>query len=300
MGAGAAAEHMMTETAKTLPPELSKALSRVTELGSLPEITTRIVQVVEDPRATAHDMHEIVRSDPPLAAKVLKVVNSAFYGLPSQITSLDRAILLLGLSAVKNIALAASLARLFKADAISEQIAARDLWRHSVAVGVGARELSRVVRPQQCEEAFVSGLVHDVGLIVAQQLFADKMREIAETCFNQAQDFRAAEVRLIGADHETFGGSLALRWKFPPGLRYAISSHHEPLTVPPEHQPIVALVYLADVLCAQWHCGFWLTAQMQTVTDEVLRAAGLIRAQLDTVAARLPELTEEAERVFQT
>ena len=127
----------------TLPPHLQKAMSRVTEISSLPEITTRIVQVVEDPRSTAHDMHEIVKNDPALAAKILKVVNSAFYGLPAQIASLDRAIVMLGLSAVKNIALAASLARLFKPEAITAQFTAKDLWKHCIAVGVCARLLSK-------------------------------------------------------------------------------------------------------------------------------------------------------------
>ena len=85
---------------RTLPPQLQKAMARVAEISSLPEITTRIVEVVENPRATAHDMHEIVKNDPALAAKILKVVNSAFYGLPSQISSLDRAIVMLGLGEV--------------------------------------------------------------------------------------------------------------------------------------------------------------------------------------------------------
>ena len=114
---GSAADQATTLTTapdNELSPELLKAMSRVREISSLPEVTTRIVEVVEDPKSTAQDMHEIVRHDPALAAKVLKVVNSAFYGLPSQIASLDRAIVMLGLSAVKNIALAASLSRLFR------------------------------------------------------------------------------------------------------------------------------------------------------------------------------------------
>lgn len=136
-----ASTNATTRIGKTLPPELQKAVLKVTEISSLPEITTRIVQIVEDPRATARDMHDIVRTDPALAAKILKVVNSAFYGLPAQIASLDRAILMLGLSAVNNIALAASLSGMFRAEVLCGEFAARDLWRHCVAAA--CRDIAR-------------------------------------------------------------------------------------------------------------------------------------------------------------
>ena len=170
---------------KTLPPSLMKAMSRVTEVSSLPEVTVKIVQVVENPDASARDIHDIVRSDPALAAKILKVVNSAFYGLPAQIAGLDRAILMLGLSVVKNLALATSLSRLLKAERITQDFGPRDLWKHCIAVGVCARNLARVSKSDQIDEAFVAGLVHDMGLIVSQQLFPAKLTETAERCFGE-------------------------------------------------------------------------------------------------------------------
>ncbi len=283
---------------KALPPELQKALARVTDIGSLPEITTKIVQIVEDPKATAHDMHEIVRTDPVLAAKILKVVNSAFYGLPAQIASLDRAILMLGLSAVKNIALAASLSRLFKMEAISDQFAPRDLWRHCVAVGVTARLLASAARSALTDEAFVAGLVHDMGLIVMQQLYPAKVKDVVEGCCRTPQSFCALEEQVIGADHQAFGGALAARWKFPPGLRYAISYHHEPNTLQAEFRRVTCLVALADTLCCQAHYGLWLTAQTQTMTDELLGEVALDAAAVQKVLEELPQRVEEAERIF--
>lgn len=287
-----------TGIGKTLPPELQKAIGKVTEISSLPEITTKIVEVVEDPRATAHDMHDIVRNDPALAAKILKVVNSAFYGLPSQIASLDRAILMLGLSAVKNIALAASLSRMFKADAISEQFAARDLWRHCIAVGVSARQIADAVRAPSPDETFVAGLVHDMGLIVAQQLFAAKLKDVVDLCFASPQKFCPAEDRIIGADHQALGGALAARWKFPPGLRYVIAYHHEPWTLQPDLQRSVAMIYLADTLCSKGRYGFWLTAQLQEPDAAALKIIGLTHEQLAEFAEELPARVEEAERIF--
>jgi HD-like signal output (HDOD) protein len=283
---------------KTLPPELQQALAGLVEISSLPEITTRIVQVVEDPRATAHDMHDIIRGDPALAAKILRVVNSAFYGLPSQVASLERAILLLGVSAVKNIALAASLSRLFNVAAISEHFAARDLWRHCVAVGVCARLLSGTARGASAEEAFVAGLVHDMGLLVVQQLFPKKLRAVTAQCHGGSEDFCAVEHAVIGADHQTFGGALAGRWRFPAGLRHAIAYHHEPLAAPAEYQKMAATVYVADTLCGRERYGFWLTASMQPLPDAIQHLVGLSPEQVAQLLVALPGHIEEAERVF--
>jgi HD-like signal output (HDOD) protein len=285
--------------AKQLPPEIAKALARMSEISSLPEVTTKIVRVVEDPRATAHDMHEIVRTDPGLAAKILKVVNSAFYGLPSQIGSLDRAILMLGLSAVKNIALAASLSRLFNVDAVSDQFTARDVWRHSVAVGVCARLLATAGGKIPADEAFVAGLVHDMGLIAAQQLYPARLREAVEQCQNLSMPFINAESALIGVDHQALGGALAAKWRFPPALLCAISYHHEPLTLAqPEFRALSGVVYVADTLCCSADFGFGLTARNQSLDPDMLKILSLTQAQIDELLLELPSRVEEAERVF--
>ena len=280
-----------------LPPELYDAMMRVTEISSLPEITARIVEVVKNPKSTAQDMHDIVKHDPALAAKILKVVNSAFYGLPSQISSLDRGIVMLGLSAVKNIALAASLSRLFRPGAISERFAARDLWTHSIAVGVCARLLAQA-GSGQAEEAFVAGLVHDMGLLIEYQLFPEKLKAIAERCEAQPQDFCALERESIGADHQAFGAALAAKWRFPPGLRCAISHHHNPERLKPELRKTAVAVQVADIVCCQNEIGFYLSAQTADVTDEMLDLLGVSESQVNEVLELLPERIEETARIF--
>lgn len=282
----------------TLPPTLAKALDKVTEISAIPEITTRIMDVVENPKATARDMHDIVKCDPALAARVLKVVNSAFYGLPSQIANLDRAIIMLGLSAVKNIALAASISRLFTPEPICEQFEARDLWKHSIAVGVCSRLLARKVTREFAEEAFVAGLVHDMGLLIEHQLFGAKLRQVALRCFHQIEDFRTVERELIGADHEAFGAALAVKWKFPQSLRNAIAYHHDPARLNPEFRRLAAFVCIADVCCCQIKHGFYLTAAHQQLSNELLQEVGLTPATLETITAELPANIAETEAIF--
>ncbi|MFQ5494669.1 MAG: HDOD domain-containing protein, partial [Phycisphaerae bacterium] len=105
---------MTIDTTDKAQVVVDKAIASIGDLATLPEVTIKIIEIVEDPKSTARDLHEVIKNDPALSVKILKVVNSAFYGLPGQVASVDRAIILLGLSAVKNIAIAASIARLFK------------------------------------------------------------------------------------------------------------------------------------------------------------------------------------------
>jgi HD-like signal output (HDOD) protein len=283
---------------KALTPQLQQALAKVTEIGSLPEVTAQIVHVIEDPNATGREVQEAVQNDPALATKILKLVNSAFYGLPAQVASLERAIVMLGLSAVRNLALAASLSRLFKDDQISDQFSTTDLWQHSVAVGVCAKLLARTGGTLPGDEAFVAGLVHDMGLIVAQQLFRAQVKEIAERCRAEPQNFCALEETIIGADHQALGGALATKWKFPPGLCHAVAYHHNPSTLQPELQRVAALVYLADTICCQEQHGFWLTAQTQQPPEWMMKLTGITATDVETVTAELPQRLTEAQQIF--
>lgn len=285
-------------TQSDLPAHVQQALARVTEVSSLPEITSRIVQVVENPDASAHDMHEIVKNDPALATKILKVVNSAFYGLPAQIASLDRAIVMLGLSAVKNIALAASMARMFKPGRISDEFSARDLWRHCIAVGVCARMLNGAAGGQQREEAFVAGLVHDLGLLVGYQAFNDEFGQVVEACVASPQDFCALERQLIGADHQQTGLALAKRWKFPQVLRSVISYHHDPEPLQPELRKVVTVIQVADTICCQQEYGFYLTSAAQDLTLDMLDMIGVSEEKLGEIVEALPQQIAEAEQIF--
>src|SRR5438874_5157500 len=156
---------------------VAEAVKKVTTIATLPEVTARIVSTVEDPKSTAAQLHKIVSHDPALVTRILKVVNSSFYGLPGQIGSIERAIVLLGLNAVKNIAVAASLGQLFRGAKLCEGFEAKDLWTHCVAVAVAAREMAKQMKAPIADEAFLAGMIHDIGILVFLQLWPELLRE---------------------------------------------------------------------------------------------------------------------------
>jgi HD-like signal output (HDOD) protein len=290
---------MAVEAATREKTVVAKALASTGDIATLPEVTVKIIEIVEDSRSTVRDLHEIIKRDPALSTKVLKVVNSAFYGLPGQIASVDRAIILLGLSAVKNIAIAASISRLFKGGRISSHFSARDLWEHSVAVGVAARAVARatgmVAAP---DEVLLAGLIHDLGLLVERQAFPDQLAEVCDRAAAGEASFLDLEVEVIGADHQVFGDALTTKWRFPRTLRAAIGYHHFPDRLSPELQPFGMAVRVADILCCKEKLGFHLSAGQDEFTEELLDATNITIEQLTEIRDLLDDEVAEAQRTL--
>ncbi|MDD4892313.1 MAG: HDOD domain-containing protein [Phycisphaerae bacterium] len=281
---------------------VSKALDQIGEISTLPEITLKIIETVEDPRSTARDLHEIVMHDLALSARILRVVNSAFYGLPGQVASIERAIVMLGLNAVKNIAIAASLNRVFRAGRISKRYSARDLWTHSVAVGAAAKLLVEAINIPLPDEAFVGGLIHDIGLVVMLQSNAPAMQELVravetaeeETPSRAAHLFASLEAKLFGASHEVYGAGLARRWKFPRSFQYVTGYHHNPGTLAPENRLLTLVVNAADRLCCERGIGIVLPVDSGQIDPQVLDELRLGETQLTKVRDALPAQLEQA------
>src|SRR6187549_3386357 len=156
----------MPVDAQSRDQAVNSAIREISHIATLPEITLKIIQLVESPTSTAQDLHKVINNDPALCSRILKVVNSAFYGLPGQIGSINRAIVLLGLNAVKNIAIAASLAKLFRGGDLTPNFSAKSLWTHSVITAATAKMLSDRIGLSVSDEAFLSGLMHDIGIMV--------------------------------------------------------------------------------------------------------------------------------------
>lgn len=263
---------------------IREAISRVAAIATLPEITSRIVALVDDPRSSAAQLHKIVAHDPALVSRVLKVVNSAFYGLPGQIGTVDRAIVLLGLNAVKSIAVAASIGQLFRAVRLCEGYTARDLWTHCVSVAITARELARQLRLPIAEEAFLAGMIHDLGILVELQLWPDTLHDICQSARTDAsRPFHRIEEERLGVDHQKLGSAIIERWKFPRTCQLVAGHHHDPASLADDNRMLVTLVFAADTLCARAGQGFPLTARGQDLLAARLDGVGLDPAAVERI-----------------
>ena len=273
-------------------------VKKVSAIATLPEVTAQIIRTVEDPRSSAQQLHKIVSHDPALVSRILKVANSAFYGLPGQIASVERAIVLLGLNGVKNIAVAASLGQLFRGAALCDGFAARDLWTHCIAVAVAARDLARGMKWNCADEAFLAGLLHDIGVLVSLQLYPDKLRAVCEAAKLGQTPFCELERQMIGIDHQQLGAALAEHWKVPRPCQMVTGHHHQPTTLAEQGRQLVAAVYVADTLCCQTKHGFNLTALQQPLTDQMLSELQIDSMAVTNTRSRLDSLVSEASALL--
>ncbi len=276
---------------------LAEAIGEISHIATLPEITLKIIELVEDPSSTAQDLHNLISIDPALCSRVLKVVNSSFYGLPGQIASINRAIVMLGLNAVKNIAIAASLAKLFRGGQLTPYFAARDLWDHSIASAAATKMLADKLGYGLTDEAFLAGLIHDIGFMVEMQYDRNKMIDVLDRVRpdgdgNPTGDMLAAEEEIFGVTHQDFGFGLCERWKFPKTLASVTRFHHNPNEAPSEHRTLCQLVYVADRIAAEQNKGFRLDLANLEYDKGILEALGLSSEKLDQIRAEFPEVLE--------
>ncbi len=277
---------------------VANALSSLGEIATLPEVAVKIIEVTEDPSGDAAALHEVIRRDPALSAKVLKVVNSSFYGLPGQIASLERAIVMLGTRAIKNIAVGASLAHTFTNSRAANRTLALALWKHSLAVAIAARELNAARTGAVGDEICLAGLIHDIGLLAELQAFPEKLDQVVQRCGASEGDFLELEEAIIGATHPEFAAALTASWRFPRRLCAVVSSHHEPEALPEEFRPAGSLLRCADLLCCQEGLGFDLTQSGRKLTRELLDEIGVDDERLSEIRGGLETQIAEAEAVL--
>ena len=284
--------------APAAPPDnaaaVQAAIKKVSTIATLPEVTGQIIKTVEDPKSSAGQLHKIVAHDPALVTRILKVVNSAFYGLPGQIGSIERAIVLLGINAIKNIAVAASLGQMFRGAKLCEGFSAKDLWTHCIAVGVTARELAKQMKVPVADEAFIAGMIHDVGILVSLQIQPEQLRTACDRARTSEVGFCDIEREVMGMDHQQLGQALADQWKFPRSCQLVAGHHHRPTALADQHRLLVTLVFVADTLFCQSKHGFYLTALHQKLDDAGLADVQLDRSLVDQTAARLDEIVAAA------
>ena len=282
---------------------VENAIKGISHIATLPEITIKIIELVEDPTSTAQDLHSVISNDPALCSRILKVVNSAFYGLPRQIGSINRAIVLLGLNAVKNIAIAASLTKLFRGGDLCPSFSARDLWIHSIASAMCCKLICDEMKLGLPDEAFLSGLIHDIGIMVEMQAMRDKLVEVFsnmryEDDGSPLTNLCELEEQYCGADHTAFGSGLCEVWKFPKSFTYVTGYHHNPLVLPERNRTLASIVYIADRVTAEIGFGFRSDVASTEIESSILAEIDMTSEQLNTIKEKLPQAFEEIEATF--
>lgn len=215
----------------------------IVTLPSLPGVVTKVTGMIADESASVGEVAAVIAGDPSLSLKVMRLVNSAFYGMRNRVTSVEHAAALLGMKVLKNLVLTASVFTLFKEKGKHRLFNQADFWKHSVNCGLAGRALVKTASKGELidpEEAFLVGLLHDIGKLVFSQYLFDDFDKALTMAEEEGIPLYEAEKRVMGVDHAEMGGALAEKWNLQEGLVSAILMHHDPLaTDPPDYLALV-------------------------------------------------------------
>jgi len=230
---------------------------KLAEIGSLPTIPTLLVPLLQHLCEPAEDVSldrvvKIISQDPSLAAQCLRMVNSPLFGVRYPIDTVRGAVMGLGVSRVRQIAMACSL---LKAFSTKGAVPVRALWAHSLAVAMVAQKFAHEAGYPEPEQAYSAGLLHDLGILVALAACPAEFEAAIQAAAREHRALYLCERELNGFDHGEIGAMLARRWRLPAPYQHVLQYHHD-VEQAPEYRCLVAIVSLADVLCRLRSLGY--------------------------------------------
>ncbi len=237
-------------TTGTIDNKVKSVISNIRNLPTPPIVFNQIQKVINDPKASATAVAAILAEDPAMSVKVLKLTNSAFYGLAREVDSVKQAVVIVGMEAIKNLVLSASVLDMFKGRDVNPDFQDR-YWRHSLATGFCCRILAKNFKARgfvDADAAFSAGLLHDVGKMIICCFLPDEYKKYIELRDNnQSDQDYLVEQQTLDFTHAEIGGFLALQWKLPEKLGTAITYHHNPAESG-SNDPLVYIVHIANYL----------------------------------------------------
>jgi len=236
-------------------PDPQKIIEKIDDLPTLSRTVLKITELVNDPKSSAKDLARVITDDQVLTARLLKLVNSSFYGFPQRISTVTGAIVLLGFDAIRNLLLTTSVFDLFANRNRKKKQEQERFWDHSLGCAVGAKVIGNYLRHDKIEELFVSGLLHDIGKIVEMLYLPDEFGKVVAVINKEDVLMTTAENRVLGYNHTEIGKLLAEKWNLPVKLVQVIAHHHQPNNAG-SFAMEAAIVHLADIFCRALNMGY--------------------------------------------
>jgi putative nucleotidyltransferase with HDIG domain len=275
---------------------LVKVQLNIAKMPSLSTTVAKVLEICNNPASSPNELNRVIALDPVLTGQVIKLINSAYYSLPNRVTSLARAIIILGLNTVKNLVLATSILAAFKKNQIHGNFSTDAFWEHCLCVGTVCKAIARMCRVPalEQEEYFVAGLLHDLGKWPMIACFEDLHHQAVTAGEKENIPLFQAERRFFGFEHCQVGRLIAAKWKLDPKMRDAIAHHHDPLSQ--DNEPSDLLLYMS--LANQVSNHFQIGGAGDRYADELLMHSLVQRVgiQLEALRSMKPMILEEIDK----
>lgn len=273
---------------RAIDPSIEALFEQLSELCTLPSIAQKVITVANDDSSDADDLLEVIEQDPSVAAKLMQVVNSAYCGLRNPVGDLKMSVTLLGVDRVRNLAMTVSLGELFGRDTPVGRFDPMRLWDHSVCVATVSRLIAERSKACNPDEAYLAGLIHDIGLLFVNQHLAKLAPKVLAQCAAGAS-LPTAERRVMAFDHAQLGAYVAWRSNLPCRLVEAIDHHHSTHDCPEEGRELARTVSVANYLATRFGRGSLEGRRLPAPSEGLLQPMGLSLPALRDLWGELPE-----------
>ncbi len=231
-------------------------LVEISSIASIKGTVGGILSLISDPTASSSDLIRLIELDPPLTAKILRVANSSYYATAQTIGDIQQALIWIGFDTLKEIVLTQKMSEIYHGGTPVSGYSRLQLWRHSLAVALLAKTIYRREFGEKGNNAYAAGLVHDIGVIVEDQLLHQEFMFLVQSLESTPQSLSDGEVSLFGYDHGLVGKGLAENWNFPAVLIDGIGFHHNPDGAREEHRLFVKTIFISDYLMFEQGYGY--------------------------------------------
>ena len=266
-------------------------LSKVKSFPTMPGAGAKMLSLLEEPDTEISEIEEILRYDPGLTANVLKLANSAYFGIPSKIGSLRQAVIVLGLKRLIQLVVASCVSAVMDKSVHGYGLPAGDLWRHSIAVSIAAEAMVKDKKRTVSQDVFTPALLHDVGKLVLGTFVKDELEAI-ESIAAKGVPFVVAENMILGTDHAEIGAQILSNWNFPPGVINAVRWHHDPDS-PETSNKQMDIVYLANLLCQTTDTSGEAGGQSVELSPAVIERLGVRLNQFEAISDKIAQWVDE-------
>jgi HD-like signal output (HDOD) protein len=263
-------------------PTVESIIEATDHLKPISDVAGKVLALLDDPDCGVSDLSDIIRHEPALTANLLKLANSAYFGLPGKIIDAKQAIVYLGMSQVVDLVLLVSCSNSFSGSHEGYGLKAGELWKSAVSGAIIANDLAQLKGLKQGSLIFTGALLRDIGKVVLDQFINPAISKIMDRVTDQSITFAQAERQVLGFDHVQVGAMVAKNWNFPDALQCVIRYYHSPLEAKGCFLE-ASVVHLADALCRKLEIGLGVDDQSYPEDERVVRSLGLDDSKIQGV-----------------
>lgn len=273
---------------------LKYIVDKVDDIQSFPLIISQIIALTDDPKSSINDVEDLILKDQALTSKILRLANSTHYGYARRISTISEATILLGFQAIKGIAMASAVKPLMEEELEGYFLEKNFLWTQSQSCAIISRYIGKKVKYPNPEEAYIAGLLRDIGKTILNEHMAKEYKEILKKIEEEEISFLDGEKEVLGFDHAEIGERVALKWDLPPSLVEAIGYHHTP-DLASLNPTLVSIVHIADAITMMMGIGLGLDGLQYNISQTALDNLNLNEKDIQNIISDVIDLIADKD-----